>query len=207
MNFITKFQKIIDNQYGRPTGMLGRFIGEKMIRQHQPETLWTIENLKLQQNERVLEVGCGAGFALKQISSMNGTHHITGLDLSDTLIHSAVLRNKKAIRQDRMKLVPGRVEELPFPDEQYSAVFSIHSVYFWEDLFSSFREIHRVMEPGGRVMITLCDGKDGEEWTSVKQMIHRELIPVMERLKFSKVRVLSGPVSRGYQTVAVVGVK
>ncbi|KSU63191.1 hypothetical protein AS034_02750 [[Bacillus] enclensis] len=207
MNLKTRFQNIIDNQYGLPTGLLGRFIGEKMIRQHQPETLWTIQNLKLQQNERVLEVGCGAGFALKQISSMNGGHHVIGLDLSVTLIHSAALRNKKAIRQHRIKLVHGSVDEMPFYDDQFSAVYSIHSVYFWKDLFSSFEEIHRVLKPGGRVIITLCDGKDGDEWASVKQMIHRELIPVMESLNFSEVGVLAGPVSRGYQTVAVIGVK
>ncbi|OIU71758.1 class I SAM-dependent methyltransferase [Rossellomorea aquimaris] len=207
MNLKTRFYNIIDSQYGRPTGLLGRFIGEKMIRQHQPETLWTIENLNLQENERVLEIGCGAGFALKQISSMNGGHHVTGLDLSKSLLHSAAMRNRKALKQKRIELVLGSVEELPLSEEQFSAVYSIHSVYFWENLSRSFEEIHRVMTPGGRVMITLCDGKDGEEWASVKQMIHRELIPMMERLKFSEVRVLGGPVSRGYQTVAVAGVK
>jgi ubiquinone/menaquinone biosynthesis C-methylase UbiE len=207
MNLITKFRNIIDNQYGRPTGMLGWLIGEKMTREHKPETMWTIQTLHLQENDCILEIGCGAGFALKKIYSMNGGHHVTGLDLSETLIQSAAFRNKKAIRQQRMELIAGSVEDLPFSEDQFSAVYSIHSVYFWKDLFSSFEEIYRVLKPGGRVMITLCDGKEGEEWASVKQMIHGKLIPVMERLKFLEVSVLDGPVSRGYRTVAVVGVK
>ncbi|WP_175987341.1 class I SAM-dependent methyltransferase [Bacillus sp. Marseille-Q1617] len=207
MDLKTTLQQIMDNQYGRPRGVLGWLIGEKMIRQHKLETLWTLHNLQLQKNQHILEVGCGAGFAFKQISSMNGGQHVTGLDLSKTLLHSAAIRNRKALKQKRMELVPGSVEELPFPDEQFSAVFSIHSVYFWENLFRSFEEIHRVLTPGGTVMITLCDGKDGEDWDSVKHMIHRKLMPVMEILKFSEVSLVCGPVSRGYQTVAVIAVK
>ncbi|PFA69175.1 methyltransferase type 11 [Bacillus sp. AFS015802] len=207
MKVKTTFQRIMDTQYSRPTGILGWMIGEKMIRQHKPESLWTIENLKLQENEQILEIGCGAGFALKQIASMKGTHTLTGLDLSETLLLSAALRNKKDVRQKRMKLVHGRVEEMPFPNEKFTAVFSIHSVYFWEDLYRSFKEIHRVLTPGGTVLITLCDGKDGEDWDSIKKMIRSELLPIMEEMTFKDISVLEGPVSRGYHTVGVFGVK
>jgi ubiquinone/menaquinone biosynthesis C-methylase UbiE len=200
-------QNLMDTQYSRPTGVLGWFIGEKMIRQHKPETLWTIENLQLQENERILEIGCGAGFAMKQVTSLNGGHNVTGLDLSETLLQSAAIRNKKAIRQKQMSLVHGRVEEMPFSNEEFTAVFSIHSVYFWEDLFKSLREIERVLTPDGTVLITLCDGKDGEDWGSIKKMIQSELLPIMGQLKFKDLRILEGPVSRGYHTVAVCGVK
>ena len=101
---------------------------------------------------------------MKQIASLNGGHKVTGLDVSETLLQSAALRNKKAIRQKQMALVHGSVEEMPFPDEEFTAVFSIHSVYFWEDLSISLKEIERVLSPGGTVLITLCDGKDGEDW-------------------------------------------
>ncbi|WP_226673392.1 class I SAM-dependent methyltransferase [Rossellomorea aquimaris] len=201
------FQQILDHQYSRPAGILGWVIGEKMIRQHKPETLWTIETLQLQENERILEIGCGAGFALKQIASLNVGHTMTGLDLSETLLQSAALRNRKVITQNQMELVHGTVEEMPFPNEQFTAVFSIHSIYFWEDLFKSFTEIHRVLTPGGTVLVTLCDGKDGEDWDSIKKMIRDELLPLMEQLKFKDLCVLEGPVSRGYHTVGVYGVK
>ena len=96
---------------------------------------------------------------------------------------------------------------MPFPDEEFTAVFSIHSVYFWEDLFKSLKEIERVLTPEGTVMITLCDGKNGEDWDTIKKMIQSELLPIMEQLEFTDLRVLEGPESRGYHTVAVGGVK
>ncbi|MBN8191823.1 class I SAM-dependent methyltransferase [Bacillus sp. NTK074B] len=207
MNVKETFQHILDHQYGRPSGVLGWVIGENMIRQHKPETLWTIEQLQLQENERILEIGCGAGFALKQIASLNNGHTMTGLDLSETLLQSAAFRNRKAIRQKKLSFVHGTVEEMPFPHEQFTAVFSIHSIYFWEDLFKSYNEIHRVLTTGGTVLMTLCDGKDGEDWDSIKKMIRDEWIPLMEQLKFKDLCVLEGPISRGYHTVGVYGVK
>jgi ubiquinone/menaquinone biosynthesis C-methylase UbiE len=207
MNLKRKFQRMLDTQYSQPTGLFGRLIGEKMIRQHKPETLWTIENLHLQKNEQILEVGCGAGYALKHIAALNGVRNVTGLDVSETILHSAAIRNKKALRQKRMTFVHGSVEELPFHDEQFSTVFSIHSVYFWEDLSKSLEEIHRVLMPRGSVTITLCDGKNGESWDTIKHMIQCNLVPLMHQLNFTDVRVLDGPVSRGYHTVAVKGVK
>lgn len=207
MNLLTKFNSIVDNQYGNPKGVLGWVIGEKMIRQHKPETLWTIENLNLQQNENILEVGCGAGYALKITSVQYRDNKITGLDISKTLLNSARIRNKRSLRKKRMKLIHGSVEKLPFNDEQFSSVFSIHSIYFWENISKALQEIHRVLKPGGTVHLTLCNGKNEETWDTVNSLIKVQVLPMMDQLNFNNVRLLKGPVSRGYHTIAIVGDK
>ncbi|MCA1054154.1 class I SAM-dependent methyltransferase [Rossellomorea aquimaris] len=207
MSVITKLQRILDSHYEHPKGFIGWWIGEKMIRQHKPETRWTIQNLHLEKNEEILEIGCGAGFAIQQILTMHSSLTVTGLDLSKTLLHSASIRNKRAERERRLSLVHGTVEELPFHDGQFSTVFSIHSVYFWKNRRKALEEIHRVLAPGGQVTITLCDGKDGQSWGTIEQMIETELLPLMEDLTFTQMDLLRGPVSRGYHTVAVTGKK
>lgn len=40
-------KKYIDHQYEKPTGVVGSYIGEKMVKQHIPETYWTKELLPL----------------------------------------------------------------------------------------------------------------------------------------------------------------
>ncbi|MBN8209064.1 class I SAM-dependent methyltransferase [Bacillus sp. NTK071] len=205
MKLLTQAQSIIDKQYGNPEGWLGWFIGEKMVRQHRIETKWTIKQLHLQKDEHVLELGCGGGYAMKLLLTNPNVQEVIGLDVSRTVIHSATIRNQKEIKKERAKLVHGNVHYLPFEDNHFTNVFSIHSIYFWEDLPIAVAEIHRVLKPGGAVSIALCNGKNGQVWESVNTMIHNELIPLMEDANFQEVKLVKGPLSRQYQTVLVTG--
>jgi hypothetical protein len=40
-----------DNQYRKPKGLIGTYIGEMMVRQHKPETVWTIKLFIIQQSK------------------------------------------------------------------------------------------------------------------------------------------------------------
>ncbi|WP_394173462.1 class I SAM-dependent methyltransferase [Guptibacillus hwajinpoensis] len=207
MRLITRARSMIDGQYGNPKGWLGSFIGEKMVRQHRIETVWTIKQLHLQKDENVLEIGCGAGYAMKLLLSTLNVDKVIGLDLSKTLIQSATIRNKKEIKNERAQVVFGNVHNLPFKDNKFSKVVSIHSIYFWDDLALAVAEIHRVLTPDGSVVITLCNGKKGEMWEGINTMIHYKLIPLMEEANFQEVKLVTGPLSRQYQTVSVSGKK
>ncbi|TLS36958.1 class I SAM-dependent methyltransferase [Pseudalkalibacillus caeni] len=202
---LKKFRDIIDSQYRMPSGLLGWYIGEKMNRQHKTETNWTINLLNLQENEDILDIGCGAGYAIKLLLDESPTHRVTGIDLSKTLINSAKRRNYKKITNKRASFVLGNVNNLPFKDRQFSRVFSIHSIYFWGDLQGSINEIHRVLKPTSSLCITLCDGKNGVSWEGITKMIHSQLLPLLEEAGFKNVRIIRGPLSRKYHTLAVTG--
>jgi hypothetical protein len=51
---------MIDGQYRRPTGLLERIIGAQMVRDHEPENLWTVKQLAAQPTDQIVEIGCGA---------------------------------------------------------------------------------------------------------------------------------------------------
>lgn len=202
-----RIKEAINRQYGKPRGLLGMYIGEKMIRQHKPETLWTMELLQLSRSEKVLELGCGAGYAMKLILDQTLAEQAVGLDLSAALIRSAALRNKNALTGGRAELVQANVNRLPFQEDHFEKVFSIHSVYFWDDLSKTLSEIHRVLKPGGYFVLTLSDGKGNEEWGEIKNLIEERLIPAAKRAGFLNVTSLRGPDSRQYHTVAILGHK
>jgi len=46
-----------------------------------------------------------------------------------------------------------------FQDGCFTKVFSIHSVYFWDNLPETISEIYRVLKPEGTIILTLCAGK------------------------------------------------
>ena len=55
------YARFIDGQYRRPTGLLGRYVGDGMARDHQPENQWTVACLDPQPGDRILELGFGPG--------------------------------------------------------------------------------------------------------------------------------------------------
>ena len=62
------------------------------------------------------------------------------------------------------------VAELPFGSEQFDAVTAFETVYFWPDLPQCFREVCRVLKPGGTLLI--CNESNGDtdkdkKWTEI----------------------------------------
>lgn len=95
MKLIEQFKEFISSQYSKPRGFLGMYFGEKMVRQHRTETLWTIKRLKLKHDENILELGCGAGYAMKLLLEQTTVSKVVGFDISGSILKSAMIRNRK----------------------------------------------------------------------------------------------------------------
>ncbi|WP_215113170.1 class I SAM-dependent methyltransferase [Exiguobacterium sp. s63] len=201
------FKNWVDSQYENPRGPVGKYIGEKMVRQHRIEVEWTIEQLQMHPNATVLELGCGAGDALATIRHKRDDVSVIGLDRSKTIIHSARKRNDASIQTGRAHFIQGDLHQLEVADVSANHVFSIHTLYFWEEITTVLSEIERVLKPNGTFVITYCDGKGDVEWTSISDMVQDRFIPEAINLGFEDVSVQRGPDSRDYHTVAVMGHK
>jgi SAM-dependent methyltransferase len=149
------WQRTIDGQYRRPTGLLGRIIGAKMVRDHEPENLWTVDQLAPQPTDHILEIGCGAGFAIQALSRIVTQGRIIGVDFSRTILRAARRRNAAAIKQRRVELHYGDVAALPFADRTFDKAFSIHSIYFWPQPLEALTNIWRVLKPAGTCTLTV----------------------------------------------------
>lgn len=207
MKLTEKFKKYIDNQYAKPTGFLGMYFGEKMVQQHQSETLWTIKLLKLHKDETILELGCGAGYAMSRLLEQPAVSKVVGVDISKFILKSAMIRNRKKINEGRAELIQSNVNQLDFKDAYFTKVFSIHSIYFWDNLPNTLSEIYRVLKPEGLIILTLCDGKNGETFTAIKDMLEQQVIPIMKQNGFKNIELIKGPDSRQFQNIAVKGHK
>jgi ubiquinone/menaquinone biosynthesis C-methylase UbiE len=147
------FQRYLDGQYRRPSGLVGRWVGAKMAEQHQPENQWTINLLDLQPNDKVLEVGFGPGIAVQ--AAAERANFVAGVDFSKTMVGAASRRNAEAIRAKRVDLLLGDAKQLPFEDNFFDKAFSIHSIYFWQEPLTALKEIYRVLKPKGKVVLTV----------------------------------------------------
>jgi SAM-dependent methyltransferase len=92
---------------------------------------------------RGLELGCGTGVFLEPALASQAS--IVGFDLSATLLGQA---RRRSVVRDSALLVCGDAERLPFADDLFDVVYG-SSVLHHLHLAAAFRELHRVLKPGG----------------------------------------------------------
>lgn len=98
-----------------------------------------ISHYELKPSHRVLDVGCGKGFQLVELLSVEPELKVTGLDISNYAISNA---HEKV----RDNLVLGTADQLPFPDNYFDLAFSINTIHNLPNyqLFNALKEIQRV---------------------------------------------------------------
>lgn len=99
-------------------------------------------------DDRVLDVGCGTGFATEGLLREAGDVH--GLDQS---IHQLERAFEKFGKRGPVRFYLGDAERLPFRDDAFDAVWSSGSIEYWPDPVATLREFRRVVEPGGPVLV------------------------------------------------------
>ena len=105
--------------------------------------------------QRVLDVACGTGvLACAAAERVGRDGAVTGLDPNDEML--AVARGKSA----RIEWRNGRAESLPFADASFDRVASQFGLMFFEDKAAGLREMMRVLRPGGRLAVAVCDALD-----------------------------------------------
>ena len=100
--------------------------------------------------DRILEVGCGEGWASRLFSSLVPEGLVVGLDVSDEMIHKA---RAASAAHENILFVWADAESIPWQEKFFSRAFSIESFYYVAEPQVALREIFRVLSPGGSVWI------------------------------------------------------
>jgi SAM-dependent methyltransferase len=98
--------------------------------------------------KQILEVSCGHGGGASYLTRTLQPARYVALDLNPEGI--AFCRRRHAL--DRLEFVQGDAEALPFPDASFDAVLNVEASHCYPDLPRFFREVARVLRPGGNFL-------------------------------------------------------
>lgn len=101
----------------------------------------------------VLDVGTGPGGLAAEIARRCGSCRVIGVDLAPEMLATAEERAREAGVADRTDFVVADAAALPLGDGSIDAAVSTLSLHHWRDVPAVLRELHRVVRPGGRLLI------------------------------------------------------
>jgi ubiquinone/menaquinone biosynthesis C-methylase UbiE len=90
--------------------------------------------------ERLLEIGCGRGFLTKRVQAIAPLTR--GIDLNPEAIANGTTEQLEVMD----------AQHLAFADESFDKIYSFHAIEHIPDLAAAFREIDRVLKPGGSAL-------------------------------------------------------
>jgi ubiquinone/menaquinone biosynthesis C-methylase UbiE len=134
--------------------------GEEMERHHVPITEPVLRMMDLKPGERVLDLGCGAGWATRMLARMVSPEKsnrskdglVVGIDISDEMIRRAQQSSQEF---QNVRYLAGSADRIPWESNFFDKVLSVESFYYYPDQDRALDEVRRVMAPGGKLFILI----------------------------------------------------
>eukprot|EP00741_Cyanophora_paradoxa_P019899 tig00021178_g19204.t1 len=103
---------------------------------------------------RVLEIGIGTGASLRYYPfGPGGVGSVVGVEPSEFMVPHCLEAARGLGVEDRVEVVPGRAESLPFADESFDTAVSTLVLCSVSDQALALAELRRVLRPGGRLLL------------------------------------------------------
>ncbi len=151
---------------------------------NEPLFATVLEHLGVHTGTRLLDIGCGSGYAAAMAAARGAT--VTGIDITPELI--AIARE----RLPHAHFVVGRMDDLPFEDDAFDAAVGFNAFPFAEDSAKAVREAARVVKSKGLVAATTFAEPERNESTA----LHLALEPLRDAAPGAAAHLpygLSGP--------------
>jgi SAM-dependent methyltransferase len=176
--------------------------GEEMENHHISITRQTLALMDLKPGQRVLDLGCGAGWATRLIArsveSSEKLGQVIGLDVSDEMIRRARAGSKE---YHNAMFVTGSAQQIPWEENFFDKVLSVESFYYYADQERALAELFRVMAPKGELYILInlySDNHYSLRWVEelkvpVQVRSELEYIDLLKAHTFEEVRAVRVP--------------
>ena len=152
MTFLDKFMA---QQLGRPSGLIGQLIlGPVWNKRNAALNDVAFDHLTLNPYDRVLEVGFGGGYLLSRMSTVVTEGFLSGVDVSPAMIALCEKRFASFVQAGKLELKCAKAESLPYPNEHFTKVCTVNSIFYWQNVPQALAEFRRVLRDDG--LLVMC---------------------------------------------------
>lgn len=125
-------------------------------------TAEAIGRMQAGQGDHLLDIGSGIGGPARQVARQLGCR-VTGIDLTAEFCEVATELTRRLGQQDRVAFGAGDALSMPFADASFDGAYSMNVSMNIADKTAFYREIHRVLKPGGWLLLSEIARGEGPE--------------------------------------------
>jgi ubiquinone/menaquinone biosynthesis C-methylase UbiE len=144
-----KFIKYVGGNFGNPNGIAGKISTKLMNIINQRQYKAILDNINLEHNDTILDIGFGNGYFLNKLFKKNIPINIYGIEISNYMINNVSRKYKNYIENGLLKLSLENIENTSFKNETFNKIYTINTIYFWNELEKCFSEIKRILKLNG----------------------------------------------------------
>ncbi|MGV3762924.1 class I SAM-dependent methyltransferase [Parapedobacter sp.] len=148
--------KAVAAQLANPVGEAGIQMATRMNASNGDMTRHAIDLMAYHPGAHVLEIGPGNGSFADYVLSKGKDIRYTGVDRSETMVKEAREINRHPISAGRVRFEWTDGLTFPFPNQSFNNIFTVNTLYFWEDPSTQLAEIRRMLKPDGRLCIAIA---------------------------------------------------
>lgn len=197
------FIKQLAAQLRKPDGEMGLETAKRMNDGNVNMNLETIKKLHPEPGSNILEIGMANGFFVKEVLALGNDIKYTGCDYSELMVSEANKLNKEFADKGIVRFYHASASNLPLKDNLFDIVFTVNTLYFWDNPDSVLSELNRVLKPGGKLFVTFRPKRFVEGFPFAKHGFNSysgdELKEMFDRNKFKIVSLEETPEVRKNQ--------
>ena len=147
--------KFLARQSGHPSGLFGKLVLPRIWNKRNTALNdLALTKLALSSQDRVLEIGFGGGHLLSRMAGVVTEGLVAGVDVSQAMVDFCRRQYQAQVKTGKVELKRALAESLPFPDNHFSKVCSVNSIFYWYNTPQVLSEIRRVLVDDG--LLVLC---------------------------------------------------
>lgn len=150
-----EFLKEISAQLRKPHGEFGYEVAQKMNESNRAMNLTTINAMELCDNDTVVEIGMSNGFFVSRIIEQAKNITYWGFDHSQEMVEASNALNKKLVEKKHATFEVADIQKLPLENNSINKIFTVNTLYFWDDIKATLNEFRRVLKPDGMLLISI----------------------------------------------------